>query len=184
MKLSLAVGRWGRMSCCARESVVSKTAHRGHAMVEQVIADLKDSALTHLSSGKFHPQCRLAGPGRDRVRPHPRSRLPGQHLPRQGDHRQHPHSADHRARPTRPLRSPTRPAPTPQLALASRLDQHVHPYPRPTSPTGTLANPPNGPTETSSGKAGQTGPAPMPEPAPPNNPRNTPTNPHRWIRVQ
>jgi hypothetical protein len=31
----------------------AEAAHRGHAIVEQVIADLKDSALAHLPSGKF-----------------------------------------------------------------------------------------------------------------------------------
>lgn len=31
----------------------AETAHRGHAIIEQVIADLKNSALAHLPSGKF-----------------------------------------------------------------------------------------------------------------------------------
>ena len=31
----------------------AETAHRGHAIVEQVIADLKASALAHLPSGSF-----------------------------------------------------------------------------------------------------------------------------------
>ena len=31
----------------------AETTHRGHAIIEQVIADLKGSALAHLPSGKF-----------------------------------------------------------------------------------------------------------------------------------
>jgi hypothetical protein len=33
--------------------VDAESTHRGHAVIEQVIADLKDSALAHLPSGKF-----------------------------------------------------------------------------------------------------------------------------------
>ncbi|MEV4734045.1 IS1380 family transposase [Saccharopolyspora sp. NPDC049426] len=33
--------------------ITAEARHRGHAIVEQVIADLKDSALAHLPSGKF-----------------------------------------------------------------------------------------------------------------------------------
>lgn len=33
--------------------VAAEAQHRGHAVVEQVIADLKNSALAHLPSGKF-----------------------------------------------------------------------------------------------------------------------------------
>lgn len=32
----------------------AEATHRGHAIVEQVIADLKDSALAHLPSGRFN----------------------------------------------------------------------------------------------------------------------------------
>ena len=31
----------------------AEAAHRGHAIIEQVIADLKNSALAHLPSGVF-----------------------------------------------------------------------------------------------------------------------------------
>lgn len=34
--------------------LAAESAHRDHAVVEQVIADLKDSALAHLPSGHFH----------------------------------------------------------------------------------------------------------------------------------
>ena len=32
---------------------MAEATHRGHAIIEQVIADLKDSALAHLPSGRF-----------------------------------------------------------------------------------------------------------------------------------
>jgi hypothetical protein len=32
----------------------AEATHRGHAIVEQIIADLKDSALAHLPSGRFN----------------------------------------------------------------------------------------------------------------------------------
>ena len=36
------------------DAVVADKTHRGHAVIEQVHADLKDSALAHLPSGKFN----------------------------------------------------------------------------------------------------------------------------------
>ena len=35
------------------ETVAADKTHRGHAVIEQVHADLKNSALAHLPSGKF-----------------------------------------------------------------------------------------------------------------------------------
>jgi hypothetical protein len=37
-----------------QDLVVVEAEHREHAVVEQVIADLKDQALAHLPSGEFH----------------------------------------------------------------------------------------------------------------------------------
>ena len=37
----------------AEPMLAAEATHRDHAIVEQVIADLKDSALAHLPSGKF-----------------------------------------------------------------------------------------------------------------------------------
>ena len=54
------------------DTVTADTTHRGHAIIEQVHADLKNSALAHLPSGKFTANSRLAGAGRDGVQPHPR----------------------------------------------------------------------------------------------------------------
>jgi hypothetical protein len=36
------------------DTVAADRAHRGHAIIEQVFADLKGSALAHLPSGKFN----------------------------------------------------------------------------------------------------------------------------------
>ncbi len=36
------------------DTVTADTTHRGHAIIEQVHADLKDSALAHLPSGRFN----------------------------------------------------------------------------------------------------------------------------------
>jgi hypothetical protein len=36
------------------DTVAVDKIHRGHAIIEQVHADLKDSALAHLPSGKFN----------------------------------------------------------------------------------------------------------------------------------
>jgi hypothetical protein len=39
---------------CAHDTVTADKIHRGHAIIEQVHADLKDSALAHLPSGRFN----------------------------------------------------------------------------------------------------------------------------------
>jgi hypothetical protein len=103
------------------EMLAAEADHRGHAVIEQVIADLKDSALAHLPSGKFTANARLAGTGRDRVQPHPRRRRPRLRRPHPRQDRNHPHPADRRARPAGPLRPTPAPAPTPRLALAACL---------------------------------------------------------------
>ena len=36
------------------DTVAADRTHRGHAIIEQVHADLKDSALAHLPSGRFN----------------------------------------------------------------------------------------------------------------------------------
>jgi hypothetical protein len=64
----------------------AEAAHRRHAIVEQVIADLKNGPIAHLPS----VLCRelgAAGASRDRVQPHPRRRLSGLGASRQGRYR-------------------------------------------------------------------------------------------------
>ena len=48
--------------------------HRRHAIIEQVIADLKNGPLAHLPSGNVHGERRVAGPRGDRVQPNEISR--------------------------------------------------------------------------------------------------------------
>ena len=52
----------------------AESQHRGHAIVEQVHADLKNGRPGGLAVGVVRGQQRLAGPGRHRVQPHPRRR--------------------------------------------------------------------------------------------------------------
>ena len=64
--------------------------HRRHAIIEQVIADLKNGPLAHLPSGKFAANSAWLVLRRDRVQPDPRRRRPRLDRPRQGHHRDHP----------------------------------------------------------------------------------------------
>ena len=41
------------VACCTLDTLAADKTHRGHAIIEQVHADLKNSALAHLPSGKF-----------------------------------------------------------------------------------------------------------------------------------
>jgi len=129
--------------------------HRGHAIVEQVIADLKNGPLAHLPSGSF--AANGAWLGRDRVQPHPRRRLPRLPVPRQGDHGHDPSPTDQPPRPARPIRPPARHPSPDRLALGTPLDRSVHPDLR-TTTSRDLTTQPEGPRpENHRGNAGQTG---------------------------
>ena len=91
--------------------------HRGHAIIEQVDADLKNSALAHLPSGR-HGQQRLASARGDGAQPHPGRRHADRHRPGQGHHRHHPQTADP-CQPGSPARLDGHHAPAPDLALAA-----------------------------------------------------------------
>ena len=91
----------------AEPMLAAEATHRDHAIIEQVIADLKDSALAHLPSGVFtanaawlvcaaiaHNLTRAAGALAATV-------------PRPRPNRHHPRPADHHPGPDRPLRGPT-----------------------------------------------------------------------------
>ena len=80
--------------------------HRRHAIIEQVIADLKSGPLAHLPSGTVQRQRRLAGAGRDGVQPHPRRRHARLAASTPGDHRDDPPPAINI--PARPVRSARR----------------------------------------------------------------------------
>jgi len=50
-------------------TVQADERHRDHAIVEQVIAELKDGPLAHAPFGEVHRERRLAHPRHDRVQP-------------------------------------------------------------------------------------------------------------------
>ena len=125
--------------------LTAERTHRAHAIIEQVIADLKNGPLAHLPSGKFTANAawlvlaaiafnltRAAG-CLERARPL--------------DHRHPAHPAHRRPRPARPLRPTTRAATAPAMALAAslrtahdqrhRTTRHSPPL---TPPTGPIRN--------------------------------------------
>ena len=126
----------------------AEKAHRAHAIVEQVIADLKNGPLAHLPSGSFWANSAwLVCAAMASTAPAPRR--PGLGLPRQSHHRHHPCPADQRPRPARPLSPQDHPSPPDRLALADGLGADgrrssarttrrrlTHPL-RPPGPTGT-----------------------------------------------
>jgi hypothetical protein len=127
--------------------VAAEKQHREHAIIEQVNADLKDSALAHMPWRILRRERGLAGARRDRPQPHPRRWLPGQPLSRQSPHRHAAPPPDHRTRPHRPTIPPHHPPPPAQLATPRRLHRPVHRHPRPTTHSLTRTNTaPPGPT--------------------------------------
>ena len=106
--------------------VQAEAQHRGHAIIEQVFADLIAGPLAHLPSGRFgandawltcaaiaHNLTRAAGTSP----PAPLRHRPPRH---------HPDPDHQRRRPARPPRPHHPPAPTRTLALAGRVRQPVH----------------------------------------------------------
>ena len=87
------------------DTVAADKTHRGHAIIEQVHADLKNSALAHLPSGKFTANAAwlvLAVMAFNLTRA--AATLTGPDAG-QGDHRDHPPQTDRRPRPDRVLRT-------------------------------------------------------------------------------
>ena len=98
----------------------AEATHRDHAIIEQVIADLKDSALAHLPSGKFTANAAwLACAAMAYNLTRAAGALAGG-LHARARHRNAPRPPDRRPRPAGPLRRPAHPAPAPALALGSR----------------------------------------------------------------
>jgi len=107
------------------DTMTADKTHRQHAVIEQVQADLKNSALAHLPSCVFAANAAwlvLAVMAFNLTRPPAPSPGPGK-----GDYRHGPPAA--RARPSsdRLLGPAAGPAATDRLALADRLDRTVHP---------------------------------------------------------
>jgi len=97
--------------------LAAEATHRGHAIVEQIIAGLKAGPLAHMPPRRSTP----TPPGRDRVQPHPRHRHPRITVPRKGAHRDDPRPVHRLVRADRPLRPPTQNPPTAALALGTTL---------------------------------------------------------------
>ncbi len=130
----------------------AEAAHRDHAIIEQVIADLKNSALAHLPLRAVLGQRRVAGRRGDGLQPHPRRRRPGRGAAREGAQRHPAPHPDQRRRPHLQLRATSRTAPAARLALGVRARCPVpprdarppHPRPRLTvhPPQGRVRNKP------------------------------------------
>lgn len=115
---------------------------RAHAIVEQVLADLKDNALAQLPSGSFL----ATAPGWCWPRSRPTSpcrRRPRVGLPRQSHHRNHPPATDRRPGRLRQVREATGHPPTQPLALAGQLGRILQRGLRATHPSNDRTTQPN-----------------------------------------
>jgi hypothetical protein len=115
--------------------VQAEDQHRGHAVIEQIFAELIDGPLAHLPLRQVRRQQRLARPDRDRAQPNPRLRHPGRAPLRTGPTGHHPPAPGHRRRSRCPPRPRRHHPPTPTLALAATLASPVHRNARPTHTT-------------------------------------------------
>ncbi len=141
----------------------AEKAHRGHAIVEQVIADLKNGPLAHLPSGLLGQQC-LGCLRHDGLQPHPRCRRARLTVPHQSHRRHPPGPAHQRPHPARPLRTSTRAAPASRLAMGNSLDPARRQRPARTTARG-LTHPPRPPKDRPQHHvetAGQPGPTSTP----------------------
>ncbi len=138
----------------------AEKSHRGHAIIEQVIADTKSAALAHLPSGSFAANSAwlvLAAIAFD-----PRRRNHRLGLPRQGHHRDHPPATDRRPGPPGHLRQTTGPAPTQRLVMVGQLARALQRHVRTTNPSNDLTTQPQQANRRTQWKAGQTGGCPIP----------------------
>jgi hypothetical protein len=167
----------------------AEATHRDHALVEQVIAELKDGPLAHLPSGKFtangawtalaaisfnltraagalaskhHARARLAT-----IRTHPPDQHPGPHL---------------HHRPT------LAPPPPPRLALGPGLDRPARREPHPDGDHRhyLINRPETGTRKHPRGNTGQTGhtPTPTSRNTQQENESSITGKPARWIQAQ
>jgi hypothetical protein len=127
----------------------AETSHRGHAIVEQVIADLKAGPLAHLPSGVFTANAAwlvLAAIAFNLTRS--AGCLASAFHAR--DHRNPASPADQHRRPDRPARPTADAAPAPRPALDPGLQAAVHRGLPTTHTNPSLTAPPHrGPTATS-----------------------------------
>ena len=119
------------------DTVAADNTHRGHAIIEQVHADLKGSALAHLSSGKFTVNAAWLALAVIAVQPHPHRANHQRHRPGQGDHRHQPPQTHRRPSPGRVFSPADHPPPADRLAVGNRMDLAVHPRLGPPTPVTT-----------------------------------------------
>jgi hypothetical protein len=132
-----------RCSPTARFRCSPRRRRTAHAVVEQVIADLKNAPPAHLPSGQFWANsawlvCAAIAFNLTRAA----GALPPRCLraARPCDHRHHPRTTDQCAGPNRPLRAAPHRAPARQLAMGARLAAAAHRQ-HPTTTRG-LTHPP------------------------------------------
>ena len=109
------------------DTVTADKTIRGHAIIEQVHADLKNSALAHLPSGKFNANAAwlvLAVMAFNLTRA--AATLTGPQLGK-SNHWHHPKHPDQCPGPGRHLGPTARLAPARRLALTARLDPAIRP---------------------------------------------------------
>jgi hypothetical protein len=125
--------------------LAAEATHRDHAIVEQVIAELKNGPLAHLPSGIFTANAAWLVCAAISHNPHPRCGCAGRRPPQSHPQRHHPRPADCHSGAAGALRTPPGPAPAPALALRDRARRAVPPRPaRPPARRG-LTTAPTGP---------------------------------------
>ncbi len=123
------------------DTVTADKIHRQHAIIEQVHADLKGSALAHLPSGVFTANAAwlvLAVIAFDLTRAAATLARPERIGPDPGDDGDRAAQADSDPLPDRDLSATTNPAPPAGLALADRLEPPHHQCRRPADPANHL----------------------------------------------
>jgi hypothetical protein len=116
--------------------VLVEAEHRQHAVVELAIRDLKDQALAHFPSGKFHRERGLDGHRRTRAQPAALDRRPRSTRPDRPRRTHRPPPTARATRPPDPHGPPLDAAPPRPLALAARL--HRRARPPPSAPAASL----------------------------------------------
>jgi len=110
----------------AESMLAAEATHRDHAIIEKVIAELKNGPLAHLPSGRMNANAAwlvLAAISFNLTRA---AEDPGLQVPRPGHDRHDPHPAHRRASPHRTLGAPAATAPARTMALGTRLAGDVH----------------------------------------------------------
>jgi len=122
------------------DTVAADKTHRKHALIEQVNADLKDSALAHMPLRQLCRELGLAGRRGHGLQPHPRRRDPRFRALRQSQDRHDPPQTNSRPGQDSFQRTENTPSPARSLALANTMAKPVRP---PLPAAATSLNPVN-----------------------------------------